>query len=87
MMKGDHGQTNQLHDINWGALDLAFCAPQLMSCNNLYSFVCMQCRLHVLNGYILSTQWEGKASGIIYRRLASQTLIILYVFFNAIATA
>ena len=21
MTKGDHGQTNQLHDINWGALD------------------------------------------------------------------
>ena len=31
MMKGDHGQTNQLHDINWGALDHASCAPQLMS--------------------------------------------------------
>ena len=26
MMKGGHGQTNQLHDINWGALDHA---PQL----------------------------------------------------------
>ena len=23
MMKGGHGQTNQLHDINWGALDHA----------------------------------------------------------------
>ena len=33
MMKGDHGQTNQLCDINWGALDHVSCAPQLMSCN------------------------------------------------------
>ena len=23
MMKGGHGQKNQLHDINWGALDHA----------------------------------------------------------------
>ena len=23
MMKGGHGQTNQLHDINWGTLDHA----------------------------------------------------------------
>ena len=22
MTKGDHGQTNQLHDINWGARDM-----------------------------------------------------------------
>ena len=27
------GQTNQLHHTNWGALDYAPCAPQLMSCN------------------------------------------------------
>ena len=33
MMKGGHGQTNQLHDINWGALNHASHAPQLMSCN------------------------------------------------------
>ena len=31
MMKGGNGQTNQLHDINWGALNHASCAPQLMS--------------------------------------------------------
>ena len=31
MMKGQgHGQTNQLHDINWGALDNSSHAPQLM---------------------------------------------------------
>ena len=29
MMKRDHGQTNQLHDINWGVLDHASRAPQL----------------------------------------------------------
>ena len=33
MMKGGHGQTNQLHDIDWGALDHASHAPQLISCN------------------------------------------------------
>ena len=34
-MKGDHGQTNQLHvhDINWGALDHPSRVPQLMSYN------------------------------------------------------
>ena len=33
MMKGGHGQTHKLHDINWGTLDHASHAPQLMSCN------------------------------------------------------
>ena len=33
MMKGGCGQTNQLHDINWGALDHASRVPQLMSFN------------------------------------------------------
>ena len=32
-MNGDQLPTNQLHDIKWGALDLASRAPQLMSCN------------------------------------------------------
>ena len=32
MMRGGGG-TNQLHDINWGALNHASRAPQLMSCN------------------------------------------------------
>ena len=41
MMKGGHGQTNQLHDIDWGALDPASRAPQLMSCN-YYVFYSMQ---------------------------------------------
>ena len=39
MMKADHGQTNQLYDINWGALDHASRAPQLTSCN-YYVCVC-----------------------------------------------
>ena len=34
MMKGSHGQTNRLHDINLDAFDYAPQAPQLMSCNN-----------------------------------------------------
>ena len=33
MMKGGHGQTNQLHNINWGALNHGSRASQLMSCN------------------------------------------------------
>ena len=30
-MNGSQLPTNQLHDINWGALDHAFCAPQSMT--------------------------------------------------------
>ena len=45
-MKGGHGQTNQfhVHDINWGALDHASYAPQLMSCNycNMSTCTCVQ---------------------------------------------
>ena len=41
MMKGDHGQTNQLHDINWGALDHIHLAPQLMSCNTVCVCECV----------------------------------------------
>ena len=33
MMKGGHGWKNQLHDINWDALDQASRTPQLISCN------------------------------------------------------
>ena len=33
VMDGGQLPTNQLHDINWGALDHASHAPQLMSCN------------------------------------------------------
>ena len=33
MSVDDHGQTNQLHDINWGVLDHASCAPQFLLCN------------------------------------------------------
>ena len=39
-MKGGQLPTNQLHDINWGALDHASRAPQLMSCN-YYVCVCV----------------------------------------------
>ena len=44
MMKGDHGQINQLHDINWGEFDHASRAPQLMSCNYsvcMHAYVCV----------------------------------------------
>ena len=36
MMKGGHGQTNQLHDINWGAVHASH-APIL----NYYVCVCV----------------------------------------------
>ena len=32
VMNGGQLPTNQLHDVNWGALDHASCALQLMSC-------------------------------------------------------
>ena len=38
-MNGGQLPTNQLHGINWGALDYASRAPQLMSCN-YYRYVC-----------------------------------------------
>ena len=47
MIKGGHGQTNQLHDINWGALDHASCAPQHVTtvcvcvCVNVYIYMYM----------------------------------------------
>ena len=46
MMKGGHGQTNQLHDINRGALDHASRALQLMSCNYCVC-VCVRVRARV----------------------------------------
>ena len=34
--------TNQLHDTNWGALEHASRAPQLVSCNYyVYVYVCV----------------------------------------------
>ena len=38
-MNGDQLPTNQLHDINWGVLNHASRAPQLMSCN-YYARMC-----------------------------------------------
>ena len=40
MMNGGQLPTNQLHNINWGALDHASRAPKLMSCN-YYVSVCV----------------------------------------------
>ena len=39
-MNGGQLPTNQLRDINWGALNHASCALQLMSCN-YYVCVCV----------------------------------------------
>ena len=41
VMNGGQLPINQLHDINWGALDHASRAPQLMSCN-YYLYICMK---------------------------------------------
>ena len=46
MMKGGHEQTNQLHDINWGALDhisymcVCVCKFMGMSCVCMCPYVC-----------------------------------------------
>ena len=52
MMKGGHAQTNQLHDINWGAFNHTSHAPQLMSCDYYvsvihYVCVCVCVRVYV----------------------------------------
>ena len=39
-MKGGHGPTKQLQNLNWDAFDHASHAPQLKSCN-YYMYVCM----------------------------------------------
>ena len=61
MMKGDHGQTNQLHDINWGALDHASIANQLF---NYYLCVCVcVCSLEdSFRMYILSKPAQALAA-------------------------
>ena len=46
MMKGGHGQTNQLHDVNWVHSTMHLVPPQLMSCN-YYVCVCVcVCFMH-----------------------------------------
>ena len=49
--------TNQLHDINWGTLDHASCAPQLISCN--YTMCVHVCVLNqIMLSYIdIETRW------------------------------
>ena len=51
-MNGDQLPTNQLHDINWGALDHASRAPQLVSCNY---YVCAHefCAISINKGLLL----------------------------------
>ena len=41
-----HGQTNQLHSINWGALNHASAAPQLKSCNCCACAHVRACEVH-----------------------------------------
>ena len=58
-MNGNHGQTNQLHDISWGALDHASCMCthllQLISCNSYYS-VCLSHCLYVYTIHLAINQ-------------------------------
>ena len=55
-MKGGHGQTNQLHDINWGTFNHASHVPQLMSCR-YYLCTCMN--THVREEYELASECAG----------------------------
>ena len=41
MMKGSHGQTNQLYNINWGALNHASHAPQLIQLLCVHACMCV----------------------------------------------
>ena len=50
MMNRGQLLTDQLHDINWGALNHASCAPHLMSCNYcvcVHTCVCMHVCIYV----------------------------------------
>ena len=38
-MKGDHGPTNFLHALTWGAFDHASHASQVRACNYLYVYI------------------------------------------------
>ena len=49
MMNRSQLQTNQLHDINWSALDHA---SQLMSCTCNYYTVCAQCEGRAMIGLV-----------------------------------
>ena len=54
-MKGDHGQTEWLHDLNWSALDHASHVPQLRLCN-YYVCVCVcVALLCVCNAWMCAT--------------------------------
>ena len=49
MKEGGHGQTNQIHNINWDALNLASSASQLMSCNY---YVCVHVCTTMIHEYL-----------------------------------
>ena len=61
MMKADHGQINQLHDINWGALNHASHTPQLMSCN-----YCVTDKLHIGYRTFMQCLWHNHRVYAIY---------------------
>ena len=53
MMKGGHGQTNQLHDINWGAVHASH-APIL----NYYVCVCVCMVLLIKFNSVIYSGWH-----------------------------
>ena len=60
-MNGGQLPTNQLHDINWGALDHAPHAPQLLSCSVCMCVcvcVCNMYPVHVLPVDSLLSDWH-----------------------------
>ena len=59
MMKGGHGQTNQLHDIIWGTLDHASHASQIMSCNYYLCAWCGMC-VHMCVYVCVSVKGRGE---------------------------
>ena len=58
MMKGGHGQTKQLHDINWGTFSHASHAPQLIMLCNYYVCVCVRaCKSVRTYVYLCMKSW------------------------------
>ena len=57
MMKGGHGRTKQLHDINWGTFSHASHAPQLMLCNYCVCVCVRACKSVRMCEYLCMKPW------------------------------
>ena len=71
--------TNQIHDINWGALDHASRAPQL----NYNVCVCLYVCVFIRAAYYVNkaNTWETIPKHKLYRSLAPIPLILQVMFF------